>query len=118
MTDYLGELRETARQVIADTGTPACEENTWPRIVELGWLLTCVPQEWEGLGLGIEGACTLHTQLGRGLAGAPFLPAMLALEAVCHSDFDCDGARCPASASDVRCPVHRSSDRACTHACA
>jgi alkylation response protein AidB-like acyl-CoA dehydrogenase len=84
MTDYLKELRDSARQVIAGTGTPAEEDKSWPLVVELGWLLASVPEEQDGLGLGLEGACTLHAELGRGLAGAPLLPATMALEALCH----------------------------------
>ena len=86
MSDYIVELRESARQVVDGAGTPAYEDTTWPLIVELGWLLTAVPEELGGLGLGLQGACALHTELGRGLAQAPFLPAMLALEAVCHGE--------------------------------
>lgn len=86
MSDYLGELRESARQVIDGAGTPAYEDKTWPLIVELGWLLVSVPEELDGLGLGVPGACMLHTELGRGLTQAPFLPAMMALDAVCHSE--------------------------------
>ncbi len=86
MSDYLVELRDSARQVVAGTGTPACEDKTWQLIVELGWLLAAVPEGLGGLGLGVRGACTLHTELGRGLAEAPFLPAVMALEALCHGD--------------------------------
>jgi alkylation response protein AidB-like acyl-CoA dehydrogenase len=86
MTEYLQELRESARQVMTGVGTPATEEATWPLVVELGWLLAAVPEELEGLGLGVAGACTLHCELGRGLTQAPFLPAAMLLDAVCHSE--------------------------------
>ncbi len=86
MTDYLGELRDSARQVLAGTGTPASEDKLWPLLVELGWLLAPVPEHLGGLGLGIEGACSLHTELGGGLSQAAYLPATLCLDAVCHSD--------------------------------
>jgi alkylation response protein AidB-like acyl-CoA dehydrogenase len=86
MSDMHNELRDSARQVVKGLGAPASEEASWAQIVELGWLLTAVPEELGGLGLGLEGACTLHTELGRGVAGAPFLPAMLAIEAVCASE--------------------------------
>lgn len=86
MSDYLVELVESARQVIAGVGTPAYEQETWPVIVELGWLLASVPESLDGLGLGVKGACMLHSELGRGLSQAPFLPAMMALDAICQSD--------------------------------
>lgn len=87
MTDYLNELQESARQVVAGAGTPASEATVWPLIVELGWLLTTVPEELDGLGLGLREACALHTELGRGLSQAPFLPAQMAVQALCASEF-------------------------------
>mgnify|MGYP006107267309 CR=1 FL=1 len=87
MSEYLNELRESARQVIDGSDTPALEATTWPLMVELGWLLTTVPETLDGLGLGIQEACALHTELGRGLSESPFLPAMLAIEALSHSEF-------------------------------
>lgn len=86
MNEMHAELRESARKVVSELGAPASEGASWAQIVELGWLLTAVPEELGGLGLGLEGACILHAELGRGVAGAPFLPAMLALDAICASD--------------------------------
>lgn len=86
MNDVLLELRDSARQVVGGAGTPAYEAQTWPMIVELGWLLTAVEEDMDGLGLGIQGACALHGELGRGLTQAPFLAAMMCLEAVSHSE--------------------------------
>ena len=56
-----------------------------PLLVELGWLLAGVPEELGGLGQGLAGACVLQIELGRRLAAVPFLPAALALDAVCQS---------------------------------
>jgi len=86
MSEYLNELQDSARQVVDGAGTPASEETTWPLLVELGWLLTMVPEELDGLGLGIQEACALHTELGRGLAEVPLLSTMLAIEALSQSD--------------------------------
>lgn len=88
MSEYLNELRDSARQVVEGTGTPALEEATWPLIVELGWLLTTVPESLDGLGLGILELTALQQELGRGLAQAPFLSAALAIEALCQSDLE------------------------------
>lgn len=88
MSEYLNELRDSASQVIAGTETPATEQVLWPLIVELGWLLTMVPEELDGLGLGVQEACALHTELGRGLCQAPFLPAMLVIDALVQSGRD------------------------------
>ncbi|WP_317929775.1 acyl-CoA dehydrogenase family protein [Halioxenophilus sp. WMMB6] len=85
MNEFLKELQDSARQVMTDAGTPAKEESTWPLVVELGWLLTAVPEEQDGLGLGLEGLCTLHSELGRNLAEVPYLPATLSIDALCYS---------------------------------
>lgn len=85
MSDYLNELRDSARQVVAGAGTPMLEDTTGPLIVELGWLLTLVPEELDGLGLGVLEATALHSELGKGLNQAPFLPAMMAIDALCQS---------------------------------
>jgi alkylation response protein AidB-like acyl-CoA dehydrogenase len=85
MSDYLNELRDSARQVVEGAGTAAPEDTTWPLIVELGWLLTRVPEDQDGLGLGVLEAGALHTELGKGLNQAPFLPAMMAIEALVQS---------------------------------
>lgn len=85
MNEFLKELQDSARQVMQGAGTPAKEESTWAQLVELGWLLAAVPEELDGLGLGVEGAVMLHLELGRNLAEVPFLPATMAIEALCHS---------------------------------
>lgn len=81
----LKELRESARQVLDDIEVPGDEQALWNQIVELGWLLVAVPEEFDGLGLGLQGACVVHAELGRKLGTAPYLPAMLALDAICQS---------------------------------
>jgi len=86
MNDDLLELRQSARQVLADTAIAAADDGAWQLLVELGWLLVSVPESLGGLDLGIAGACVLHGELGRRVAGVPFLPATLALDAICHSE--------------------------------
>lgn len=86
MNVELAELQDSVRRVMDGAGVATAESDTWTRIVELGWLMVSVPEELSGLGSGIEGAVTLHSELGRGLCCAPYLPAMLAIDAICHSD--------------------------------
>jgi len=86
MNGEIAELQESVRRVLAGAAVPAGEERTWPLLVELGWLLASVPEELGGLGQGPAGACAISLELGRRLAGAPFVPAMLAVDAVCHSE--------------------------------
>ncbi len=85
MNADLKELQESARQVLDGLGLAADEERVWPLVTDLGWLLVSVPQELDGLGQGLAGACAIHGEMGRSLAGGPFLSAMLAIDAVCHS---------------------------------
>ncbi len=84
----LNELRDSARQVVDGADIPAAEDKIWPLLVELGWPLVGVPEELGGLGLGLPGACVLHNELGRGLSGAPLLPAMMVVDAVAQSTLE------------------------------
>lgn len=86
MSFELSELQDSARQVVNAIGVAAGEDIIWPQIVELGWLLVAMPEALGGLDTGIQGACTMHAELGRGLSTAPYLPAMLALDALCESN--------------------------------
>jgi len=85
VSDTLNELRESARQVLHQLGPAADERKTWSLVVELGWLLVAVPEELGGLGQNLKGACAFHFELGRSLASAPYLPALLAIDAACRS---------------------------------
>jgi len=83
MSAEVNELRDSARQVMAGCGLAAAEGETWTLIAELGWLMVSVPEELGGLGMGLDAACALHLEMGRGLATAPCLSAMLGIEALC-----------------------------------
>jgi alkylation response protein AidB-like acyl-CoA dehydrogenase len=85
MTPELAELRDSARQVLAAEGLAAPEDKTWALALDLGWLLVAVPEGQGGLGQGLAGACAFHAEIGRSLCAAPYLPAMLAIEALVHS---------------------------------
>lgn len=88
MNSEIKELRESAQQVISDSGIAADEKNTWPQIAELGWLMVSAPEVLGGLGFGIAGVCALQLEMGRGLSTVPYLPAMLAIEAVCNGEIE------------------------------
>jgi alkylation response protein AidB-like acyl-CoA dehydrogenase len=87
MNPELRQLSDSARQVVAGMGLAADEQTGWDLITELGWLMVSTPEEHGGLGMGLAGACALHTELGGGLARAPFLPQLLAIDAVSSSDW-------------------------------
>lgn len=87
MSQALNELRDSARQVLGKLGLAADENQTWPLLVELGWLLVALPEDDGGLEQGLAGAVAFHTELGRGLAAAPYASALLAIDAVQHAEF-------------------------------
>jgi len=78
----VSELHDAARQVLRGVGLAADEQATWTLIAELGWLMVSLDEERGGLGMGLPGACALHTEMGRALATAPLLPALLAIDAI------------------------------------
>ena len=85
MDSQLTQLCDSARQVVDGLGLAADEESSWALMAELGWFMVSAAEELGGLGLGIAGACALHQELGRSLSRVPFLPQMLAIEAVSRS---------------------------------
>lgn len=86
MSVELAELQDSARKVMDSAGLAADEDAVWSQIIELGWLLVTVPEALGGLEAGIPGASIMHAELGRRLSTAPYLPAMLAIDAICQSD--------------------------------
>lgn len=86
MSFELRELQDSARKVVDGLGVAANESELWSQIVELGWLMVPVPESLSGLDVGAQGACAMQCELGRGLSTAPYLPALLAVEAICQSD--------------------------------
>lgn len=82
MDAELVQLNDSARQVMTGLGLAAGEQRAWPVITELGWLMVSTPEELGGLGMGLAGASALHIEIGRGLGTVPFLPQLLAIDAV------------------------------------
>lgn len=79
------ELQDAARRMFpADKLNPEAGKS-WELIVEAGWLGLSVPEDLGGLEQGRPAQGVLYAELGRVLAGAPFLPAMLVMEAVCKA---------------------------------
>ncbi|MFA5938894.1 MAG: acyl-CoA dehydrogenase family protein [Sinimarinibacterium sp.] len=85
MSPELIELRDSARQVLGAGGLSADESKTWSQALELGWLLVAVPEGLGGLGQGLAGASAFYAEFGRSLNAAPYVPAMLGIDAVCHA---------------------------------
>lgn len=82
------ELKDAAHRALTDAGVGAGEDKTWPLLVELGWLLVALPEDLGGIEQGLPGACAIYGELGRSVAAAPYLPAMLAMDAVSQSGIE------------------------------
>jgi alkylation response protein AidB-like acyl-CoA dehydrogenase len=85
MNTDVRELQDSSRQVLAGLGLASDEAGSWSQIADLGWLMIATAEEMGGLGMGLAGACALQMELGRQLATVPFLPAVLAIEALAGS---------------------------------
>ena len=86
------ELRDAVRPVLTDL-----RDNTWPvpgedgrgmdealwqQCAELGWLQLSIPEDRDGLGLGIAHLRVVYEEMGRSLGSVPYLSTMLAVEAL------------------------------------
>lgn len=60
-----GELQDAARRAFGNGNAVADTEQAWERLVEMGWLGICVPEDLGGLGLGREAQAVIHFELGR-----------------------------------------------------
>ncbi|MDQ1695132.1 MAG: hypothetical protein QOJ03_485 [Frankiaceae bacterium] len=95
LTDEQRALQATVRDFLADRfplsavrdvydddagdGDPA---ELWKSIGEQGWLAVLVPEEHDGLGLGLLDAAVLARCWGEGCVPGPFLPTLVAAEAI------------------------------------
>jgi alkylation response protein AidB-like acyl-CoA dehydrogenase len=79
------ELQDSARKMFAGLGLAPDGAKSWGLIVEAGWLGLSAPETLGGLEQGRPALGTLYGELGRILVPAPFLPAMLVMEALCKA---------------------------------
>ncbi len=56
---------------------PGFDRSTWLRMAEQGWLSALVPEELDGLGLGVTAATVIAERLGHALYTEPYVPAGL-----------------------------------------
>ena len=78
LDDELGILQQTARRFADEEVIPVAAEHDrkaeFPRSVikkawDLGFVSTCVPEEFGGVGLSIQGSCVISEEIARGCAG-------------------------------------------------
>src|SRR3954469_836048 len=101
LTDEQRALQSTVREFLADrfplTSVRALYDDAdndgdpsdlWKAIGENGWLAVTIDEEHDGLGLGLLDAAVLARCWGEGCVPGPFLPTLLAAEAIrlCGSD--------------------------------
>ncbi|MCO1661051.1 acyl-CoA dehydrogenase family protein [Pseudonocardia humida] len=73
---------EAVRGVFEDADGPGHPESLWKAAAEQGWLAVTVPEEHDGLGLGLVEAQVIARELGAGVAPGPWRGTVLAAEAV------------------------------------
>jgi alkylation response protein AidB-like acyl-CoA dehydrogenase len=81
---YLAERfdLDAVRTVVEDTGGDGHPASLWKAAGEQGWLAVLVPEEYDGLGLGLVEAQVIARALGAGAAPGPWRGTVLAAEAV------------------------------------
>jgi alkylation response protein AidB-like acyl-CoA dehydrogenase len=82
--DFLGARfdLEAVRGVVEDTEGDGHPAALWTAMGEQGWLAVLVPEEHDGLGLGMVDAQAIARELGAGVAPGPWRGTVLAAEAI------------------------------------
>jgi alkylation response protein AidB-like acyl-CoA dehydrogenase len=73
---------EAVRAVVEDADGDGHPASLWKAAAEQGWLAVLVPEEHEGLGLGLVEAQVIARALGAGVAPGPWRGTVLAAEAI------------------------------------
>jgi alkylation response protein AidB-like acyl-CoA dehydrogenase len=73
---------EAVRAVVEDPDGDGHPAALWHAMGEQGWLAALVPEEYDGLGLGVVDAQVIARELGAGVAPGPWRGTVLAAEAI------------------------------------
>ena len=73
---------EAVRAVVEDPDGDGHPATLWKAMGEQGWLAALVPEEHDGLGLGLVEAQVIARELGAGVAPGPWRGTVLAAEAI------------------------------------
>jgi alkylation response protein AidB-like acyl-CoA dehydrogenase len=81
---YLADRFDLAavREVVEDPAGDGHPQALWKAAAEQGWLAVTVPEEHDGLGLGLVEAQVIARALGAGVAPGPWRGTVLAAEAI------------------------------------
>jgi alkylation response protein AidB-like acyl-CoA dehydrogenase len=77
----------TRVRTVVDAGG-GIDHGLWKAMVEQGWTAVEVPEERGGLGFGTVEVAVLVEEIGRHVAPAPFLPTLLAADALARAGRD------------------------------
>ncbi|NQE60564.1 acyl-CoA dehydrogenase family protein [Caulobacter sp. RHG1] len=64
---------------VLDNPERSFDEKLWKGVAEQGWLGACIPEEFNGLGLGRVELCAIAEELGRAVAPIPFASTVYVL---------------------------------------
>jgi alkylation response protein AidB-like acyl-CoA dehydrogenase len=64
---------------VLDDATRSFDQDLWAAVAEQGWLGACIPEEFNGLGLGRVELCAIAEELGRAVAPIPFASTVYVL---------------------------------------
>ena len=73
---------EAVREIYDDESGDGDPAELWKAVGAQGWLAVTVPEEFDGLGLGLLDAAVLARCWGEGCIPGPFLPTLVAAEAL------------------------------------
>jgi alkylation response protein AidB-like acyl-CoA dehydrogenase len=82
--DYLRDRFDltAVRKVFDDADGDGHPRELWSVFAEYGWLAVTVPEQYDGLALGLLDAQVVARALGAGVVPGPWLPTVLATEAI------------------------------------
>jgi alkylation response protein AidB-like acyl-CoA dehydrogenase len=63
-------------------------DELWTRMAEQGWLGILIPEEYGGLGMGVQELAVVAEELGRGVVPGPFLSTVLLARLIAESRAD------------------------------
>ncbi len=68
------------REMMADAGGYSPKQ--WQEMAELGWMGLTIPEEYDGMGMGLVELAVMMEEMGRAVLPAPFVETLMAAEAL------------------------------------